>query len=52
MLGVFGGPLLDIIRYDMRFYKLEVPHVIKQCVERIRSDGMEVEGIFRCGINV
>lgn len=45
--GVFGGPLLDVMRYDMAHYHCSVPHIIKQCVELILEHGKEVEGIFR-----
>lgn len=46
-VGVFGGPLLDVIKFDSDRYELTIPHIVYSCIEIIKEDGMAVEGIFR-----
>lgn len=47
VVGVFGGQLSDIMRYDKLYYGCDVPHVVKGCVELILQEGKTTEGIFR-----
>jgi len=47
LLGVFGGELSEVMAYDKAKFGYSVPHIVYHCVEHIRKEGRETEGIFR-----
>ena len=45
--AVFGKSLKDTITYDQRFGPHLVPILVQKCVEFIKEQGLDEEGIFR-----
>ncbi|KAM6930237.1 rho GTPase-activating protein 25 [Xenentodon cancila] len=45
--GVFGKSLIDTITYEQRFGPHMVPILVQKCVEFIKENGLNEEGIFR-----
>ncbi|XP_040011687.1 rho GTPase-activating protein 25 [Xiphias gladius] len=45
--GVFGKSLMDTITYEQRFGPHMVPILVQTCVEYIKENGLNEEGIFR-----
>ncbi|KAM8886207.1 rho GTPase-activating protein 25 isoform 2-T2 [Spinachia spinachia] len=45
--GVFGKGLMDTVTYEQRFGPQMVPILVQKCVEFIKENGLDEEGIFR-----
>ncbi|KAM9393558.1 rho GTPase-activating protein 25 [Pholidichthys leucotaenia] len=45
--GVFGKSLMDTVTYEQRFGPHMVPILVQKCVEFIKENGLDEEGIFR-----
>lgn len=45
--GIFGQKLEETVRYERRYGNKMAPMLVEQCVDFIRSWGLQEEGLFR-----
>lgn len=45
--GIFGQRLEDTVQYERKFGPRLVPLLVEQCVDFIREQGLDEEGLFR-----
>ncbi|XP_043912689.1 rho GTPase-activating protein 22-like isoform X2 [Protopterus annectens] len=45
--GIFGQHLEDTVQYEKKFGPRQAPLVVEQCVDFIREQGLNEEGLFR-----
>ena len=47
LAAIFGQSLTETMTFQRRHSKLAVPIIVHMCVDYVRRNGMDTEGIFR-----